>query len=265
MVLSCYSRLLSERIDSGWNFRDECELLYAASGSVRLIASDGSQVFTLREGEGVFIPLCVISNVIAADGGAEVRSVIFSPDILWPDQESGVYLRAIAPLLSSSPAFVSISPSSASDIGRAYSVLSERPFCFELEARDLISSVMLGILREMSDGSYDKGAGNDRMLRMMLFVKEHYGENIRVADIAAAAYISERECLRSFSRSLGISPLQFLLSYRLREAARLLRQDELNISQIAYSTGFESPSHFSALFRRQYGMTPSEYRKRSLA
>ena len=103
------------------------------------------------------------------------------------------------------------------------------------------------------------------MLRMMLFVKEHYQEPVRVGDIAASAFISERECLRSFSRSLGISPLQFLLSYRLKEAERLLREEGMNISEIAYRTGFESPSHFSSLFRRRHGITPTEYRRRVLS
>ena len=265
MILSCYSRVLSEEIDSGWNFRDECELLYASSGSVRLIASDGSQAFTLREGEGVFIPPLTISNVIAADGGASTHSVVFSPDILWPDRESHVYAGAIEPLLSSSPLFLSISPSGAVNIERAYSALTERQFCFELEARDLISSVMLTVLREMGESEYARASSNERMLRMMLFVKEHYQEPLRVGDIAGSAFISERECMRSFSRSLGISPLQFLLSYRLREAERLLREEGMNISEIAYRTGFESPSHFSSLFRRRHGITPTEYRKRILS
>ena len=91
------------------------------------------------------------------------------------------------------------------------------------------------------------------------------GSRFRVGDIAASAFISERECLRSFSRSLGISPLQFLLSYRLKEAERLLREEGMNISEIAYRTGFESPSHFSSLFRRRHGLTPTEYRRRVLS
>ena len=265
MILSCYSRTLSEEIDSGWNFRDECELLYASSGSVRLIASDGSQAFTLREGEGVFIPPETISNVIAADAVAVTHSVIFSSDILWPDKESPVYVGSIDPLISSSPTFISISPSAAGNIEKAYLVIAERQFCFELEARDLVSSVMLAILREMSENEYARATSNERMLRMMLFVKEHYPEPIRVGDIAASAFISERECLRSFSRSLGISPLQFLISYRLREAELLLREEGMNISEIAYRTGFESPSHFTSLFRRRHGVTPSEYRRRFLS
>ena len=134
-----------------------------------------------------------------------------------------------------------------------------------LKALKLISSVMLTVLREMSENGYSKASSNERMLRMMLFVKEHYQEPVRVGDIAASAFISERECLRSFSRSLGISPLQFLLSYRLKEAERLLREEGMNISEIAYRTGFESPSHFSSLFRRRHGITPTEYRKRILS
>ena len=65
MILSCYSRKLSEEIDSGWNFRDECELLYASSGSVRLIASDGRRLLVFPEGTRVHD-----GEDVSAKGGA---------------------------------------------------------------------------------------------------------------------------------------------------------------------------------------------------
>ena len=259
MELSCQERRLTERMESGWNLSDGCELLFAYRGSVRLIASDGSQVFTLREGEGVFIPPLTISNAIASDVEAITHSVLFSPSDVLPSSAD------MAGLLSSSPPFVSISASAAPRIEEAYSVIMEKGSLYELEASILISSLLLLILRELPSGGDVQAVQNERLKRMMIFIKDHYGDAVTVRDIAASAFVSERECLRIFSSSLGIPPGQFLISYRLREAERLLSGTGMNISEIASATGFDSPSYFASLFRRKHGQTPSEYRKRQLS
>lgn len=56
---------------------------------------------------------------------------------------------------------------------------------------------------------------------------------------------------------------EFIKSIRLKHAARLLLEDQLNISQIAYSTGFAAPNHFATYFRKHFGVTPSEYAQKS--
>ena len=97
---------------------------------------------------------------------------------------------------------------------------------------------------------------------MVRYIQMHKSENIHLCDIAKSAFVSERECLRLFSSSLGISPWQFLLSCRIRDAEELLRKGEGTVSDVAYRVGFNSLSHFSSLFRRKHGMTPSEFRDR---
>ena len=80
--------------------------------------------------------------------------------------------------------------------------------------------------------------------------------------IAASASVSERECLRTFRKALGTSPVRFLISYRLAESVRLLESSDMQIAQIAYRTGFESPAHFSRSFRELYGVSPTQWRRR---
>ena len=255
-MIITYKRDLTEVMDAGWNFRDECELFYARSGSVRLIASDGIQAFTIREGEGVFIPPLVISNMVASSGSAVAHSLIFPSAILFEEGDN-----IVPSILSSSPPFVSLSASSAITIERAYATLESDVFLSQLEAESLILSLMVSILREIGRGVWTESTSNERLRRMMEYVKAHYGEKVTLSDIASSAFVSERECQRIFAKSLSVSPMQYLISYRLREAELLLRSSDLPISDIAYRTGFESSSHFAYSFKKRFGITPKEARR----
>ena len=59
----------------------------------------------------------------------------------------------------------------------------------------------------------------------------------------------------------GKSPKEYLTEYRIKQACHLLRETDLSVSAIAYSVGFENNLYFSKAFRKQKGVSPSEYRK----
>ena len=80
-------------------------------------------------------------------------------------------------------------------------------------------------------------------------------------DIAESAAISDRECLRCFQASIHQSPVEYLIEYRVRAAAKLLETTDRPITEIAMATGWSSSSYFTKMFRRIYGKTPNEYRK----
>ncbi len=78
--------------------------------------------------------------------------------------------------------------------------------------------------------------------------------------IARAAGVGVRHLDRLFASELGTSWSATYRALRLGQAARLLRQSPLSLSQIAYATGFSSPGHFSRAFRQVYGTTPKAWR-----
>ena len=103
---------------------------------------------------------------------------------------------------------------------------------------------------------------NIRIQKMISFIHEHFQENLDLAQIARAADIGERECLRCFNRAFQTSPIQYLLKYRITQgASMLLRSPHSSISSIAGMCGFNSPSNFSQMFVRFFKCTPREYRK----
>ena len=68
---------------------------------------------------------------------------------------------------------------------------------------------------------------------------------------------------RKMKQLTGIAASDFIRNIRLKQAARLISENNVNISQVAYAVGFKSLAHFSTLFKKYYGVSPSESAKRS--
>lgn len=71
--------------------------------------------------------------------------------------------------------------------------------------------------------------------------------------------ISRAQLHRKMKEITGISTTEFIRNLRLEQAARLIREKKLNVTQIAYTVGFENQAHFSTVFKKHFGMTPTEF------
>jgi signal transduction histidine kinase/ligand-binding sensor domain-containing protein/DNA-binding response OmpR family regulator len=82
--------------------------------------------------------------------------------------------------------------------------------------------------------------------------------------LAEAMCVSRSLLYKKIKALTGMTVTEFSNSHRLRQAARLLNEGEIPISEVAYRCGFQDPKYFSRIFRKYYGMTPSEYAQREL-
>ncbi len=83
--------------------------------------------------------------------------------------------------------------------------------------------------------------------------------NLKVDDFSKPAGLSKSQLYRKLKTLTGKSPNTFLKDYRLKKALALLNKNSGNVSEIAFETGFSSPSYFSKCFHKKYGHSPSEY------
>jgi AraC-like DNA-binding protein len=91
-------------------------------------------------------------------------------------------------------------------------------------------------------------------------LKKHLDDsNFGVSELASDAGISRVHLNRKMKERYGISPNAFIRSYRLKQAAYLLVNNNVNVSEVAYRVGFSSHSHFSNTFHEYFGMTPKEF------
>lgn len=91
----------------------------------------------------------------------------------------------------------------------------------------------------------------------------NYSEKIKLQDVAKIFGIHPNYLTRMFHEKYGISPKQYLLDLKLKKARRLLTTTELSVSVIASSLGFDDQLAFSKIFKKEFSVPPSEYRKQS--
>jgi transcriptional regulator GlxA family with amidase domain len=107
------------------------------------------------------------------------------------------------------------------------------------------------------------GVSRDAPLhRAVAWIESNAGRPITVADIAAAAAVSERTLSRLFQRHLGRSPLQFLNELRVKRAQMWLQATWRSVHEIAQASGYTEAAAFRRMFKQVAGMTPGEYRRR---
>lgn len=87
-------------------------------------------------------------------------------------------------------------------------------------------------------------------------------EDISVGDLASVSCMSESSLFKKMKGLLGIGPGEYILLARLKRASVLLRDPSVSISEISTRVGFRSHSTFSTAFRKQFGMSPKEYREK---
>jgi AraC-like DNA-binding protein len=98
------------------------------------------------------------------------------------------------------------------------------------------------------------------LLRARDLADARYTEPIGVADMAAAAGLSQAHFARAFRAAFGITPHGYLLTRRLERAAALLRHTDRSVADICMMVGLTSVGSFTTSFKRTFGRTPTEYR-----
>ena len=104
--------------------------------------------------------------------------------------------------------------------------------------------------------------GNDEQLmnRIMASINANLSDaDYNVEALAKDVGLSRAQLHRKMKEMTGLATGRFVRDIRMRQAGRLIRQGNVNISQVAYSVGFSDQAHFSTVFKTYYGVTPSEY------
>ncbi len=264
-----YSSHHTERTEEiiPWHWHEEIEIISIEQGQMMLKTPLTS--FFLSEGE-----LAVInSNILHyAEAASEctLHSLVFSPTLITGNSDSAFAKKYIRPLLScnsfSGYQIDSADRQMVSDwFNRAFEAHTNDRCGFEFTVRENLSHICFYLFEKFEPQIDTKSPllnqANIRIRKMLDYIHQNFSDNISLEDISGAADISERECLRCFKKTLQISPIQYLLKYRVMKGAEMLLADPASsISETATCCGFDSPSNFTKIFKRFYSCTPRQYR-----
>ena len=103
----------------------------------------------------------------------------------------------------------------------------------------------------------------DPRVRIVIdFMKANLHRKISLTDLAREVNLSAAHVSRLFSIETGISPSEYLIRLRMEKARHLLLTSVLSVKEVMAMTGYGNRGHFVQHFKRYFGLTPSEYRRR---
>ena len=261
-------------VDIPWHWHGEFEFGYVVSGRIRYKTS--SREVVLSAGDGIFINSGVLHALTPLPPMEEVKiySQFIDGSFLTGGDAGTLYERYVRPVaeayrLDAVPVLKGEGEKGfLSRLEQAVAFVKGRQDFYELRVRCLFLELWETVFRWAEAAPADSpAAGYDptadsRMKEMILLIQRHYPEPLRVSDLAAAAHVSERECYRLFQERIGMTPAEFLLSVRMRQAVEQLSYTGKSILEIAVETGFGSSSYFGKRFKELYGVSPGQFRSR---
>jgi AraC family transcriptional regulator len=108
---------------------------------------------------------------------------------------------------------------------------------------------------------YRGGLGPVREKRIRSYIAEHLNEELSLEQLARIADISPNYLISLFRQSTGMTPHKYIIQQRLEAARELLAQSGLSLLEVAQQCGFQDQSQFTTTFRRQFGVTPGQYKR----
>lgn len=101
---------------------------------------------------------------------------------------------------------------------------------------------------------------NYNVARVQHYMERNYADNIKIIDLAELIGMSVSSFNRLFKKEIGMTPFEYLIELRVNKSKVMLRRKENTVTDVALRCGFSSSAHYSAVFTKLTGTTPTEYR-----
>lgn len=212
-----------------------------------------SEHFNVHEGE-----LAVINaNALHTAWGSpycELQSLVFSPLLITGSPDSAFALKYITPITEYSRFSCIIlnkdNTQAANLFSEAFQALKTDAFGYEFTVREKLPLILMIIYKHLKpyllEPNTPKSTDSLRIAEMLKYIHTNFSGEVTLSDIAAVSGISERETLCCFKRTIGESPVQYLVKYRLMQSADMLSSEPTKpITEIAGECGFDSPAYYT--------------------
>ena len=237
-----------------WHWHDEIQFDYIIKGTI--LVQVGTSEFVLKPGESIFINTGMLHRLVPVDEkrceliNSEsdthvIDSFVCSWKLAESDRLSRAYRECVAPLAEQYR---------KKETGYEMAVKGCLCLLWASLVEKGISAVRQISLKEERDLA--------RIKEAMTYMQQNFSCKVSLEDVAQVVAISKSELCRCFRRVLKVSPMEYLIQFRLEEASRQLLSTDKSVTQIAIETGFDSPSHLGRFFLKEFGCTPRQYRGR---
>ena len=129
----------------------------------------------------------------------------------------------------------------------------------------MIQELIIRILQEENKSLYiqrsQKLSNNNRFQFIINYIRDNIREQLSIDRLSEKAHMSESNFYRTFKHELGITPNDFIIEERLKLAESLLKNKDISIKEAYLSSGFNSFSYFSRVFKMKHKISPTAYKQ----
>ncbi len=259
-------------VDPHWHYY--IELLYFVSGRADIVL--GGKCCSVKKGDMVLINAREVHSIAARkNSGTKYYVLKFDPEVLYTTSRTVFESKYVLPFTMSQSPYQKIFtadeiegtdiPALVEDI---YNEYNSKQYGFEMAVRTSICRIFLWVLRNWKSkglsvdlGNIIKEADIKRLQNLFDYLDKHYHEDICTRTAARISCMSYSYFSRQFKKLMGRTFTEYLNYIRVTEAEKLLLTTDMNITQVALSTGFSSSSYFIKQFKHFKNMTPNQLKK----
>ena len=265
--------------DASGNFYVSChwhpdtEIIYLQKGSIRLFINGSPHI--VEKDTIIFINREELHNLDSLAPGTTYDALVFPLEFLSFDFYDYCQHKYLLPLIQKKLFFPSfLKPGdicyntvrecitgicSCCSLKSAGYQMAVKAFLLQILAC-LIQQNCLIFSQENRSAFHEKKL--DTMKNIVSYLQEHISEKILVDDVASICFMSANYFCKYFKHQFGKTFTQYVNGLRLEKACRLLEETDLPVMEISLQCGFENLSYFVRLFKKDKGVTPSDYRRR---
>lgn len=251
------------------HWHQEFEFLVVTKGCI--IFEIEEREYRLQTGDGIFVNSNLLHSARSENRKAcAFFAVDFSYQILEQDIHSRFAKRYIRPILHGKTCFPEyISPRSGMWQSQVLQALGDIGACPERDLEPhallvrsriyLVWDLMMQHAERVHD-SEEEIRYSERLAPVVKYMCDNFAYEITLAELAAMIPMSEGQFCRVFKYTMKISPMQYLMRYRILQSCRMLQETDKKIGEIANLSGFNNISYFNKVFLNIIGCTPKQYR-----
>ncbi|KGO79740.1 AraC family transcriptional regulator [Flavobacterium beibuense F44-8] len=134
----------------------------------------------------------------------------------------------------------------------------------DLSLQELLVRIVQSQTIQGLNSSKTLQAGGDSESAMHViaeYIKNNITQNLSLKDLSEKACMSTTSFYRYFKRELGMTPLEFILNEKIKQAKQLLKHPGIQVNEVCFQSGFEDCNYFIRLFKKHEGITPKQYQQ----
>lgn len=229
--------------------------------------------YILEEGDLLIIkPFALHSVNQFNDINMKWNTMVFNLNMLNSAVTDGCLIKYFAPILNNEhelPLIINQNSKGYTEllaiIAQIFDCYSSKQPAFELELKSLLYHFFCLLYK------YNLVAKNkkvpisneviSRIKNALNYIHENYKKELSVKDIADNCNLSEYHFMRFFKQHIGMTCIEYINTYRLEAASKMLSEADKSVMEISFEAGFNNVSYFNKLFKNRYKLTPKEFQK----